>query len=109
MSCMRERWLHVFHVPSISPRSPAIFRAFIGLALLAILVLVDPVRAVPLDQQNVYSPLVDMDWLQALAASERGTLTLQIIGCLSALLFAFGIFARASYLVLVTVLLTHAT
>lgn len=106
---MRERWLHLFHVPSISARSLAVFRAFLGLALLGILVFVDPIRAVPLDQQHVYSPLVDMDWLQALAASDGGTLTLQVIGCVGALLFALGIVARPSYVVLVTVLLTHAT
>lgn len=103
------RWLRLFGVPRITAYSLGVFRAVLGFGLLLILLVADPIVAVPLDLQQAYSPLADMGWVHGLAASETGTRTLQVIGCVSALLFALGIWARPSFVVLVTVLLTHAT
>jgi hypothetical protein len=104
----RRRWLGLFGVPDVSARDLAVFRAFLGFAFLCIL-FYDPIRAVPRVEQRAYSPLADLEWVHALAASATGTSILQAIGCASAVLFALGIRARLSYVVLVTVLLLHAT
>lgn len=104
-----RRWLGIFLVPAISAGALGRFRALLGFAFLAILIFADPIRAVPLEMQHAYSPLADVDWVHALAASETGTRLLQLLGCASALLFALGVFARPSYVVLVAVLLLHAT
>ena len=106
---MTVRRLRLFGVPRITARSLGVFRAVLGFGFLLILLFADPIISVPLDLQSAYSPLVDVGWMHRLAASEAGTFTLQVVGCLSALLFAVGIWARPSFVVLVTVLLTHAT
>lgn len=106
---MATRWLRLFGVPRITAYSLGVFRAVLGSGLLLILLVADPIIAVPLDLQQAYSPLADMGWVHGLAASETGTRMLQVIGCVSALLFALGIWARPSFFVLVTVLLTHVT
>jgi hypothetical protein len=103
------RWLRLFGVPQITAYSLGVFRAVLGFGFLLILLFADPIIAVPLDLQQAYSPLADVDWVHRLAASETGTFTLQVIGCVSALLFALGIWARPSFAVLVPVLLIHAT
>jgi hypothetical protein len=100
--------LGIFSVPLISAGDLAIFRALLGIAFLCIL-LYEPVRAVARPDQRAYSALADLQWLRALAASETGTFALQVIGCTAAALFALGIRAHLAYLVLVTVLLLHAT
>jgi len=103
------RWLRLFGVPRITARSLGIFRALLGFGFLLILLFADPIIAVPLDLQHAYSPVADMGWVHRLAASGTGTFTLQVAGCVSALLFALGIWARPSFFVLVPVLLIHAT
>ena len=103
-----ERWLGVLGVPYISACALAIFRALLGFAFLGVLIY-HPIQAVPRADQRAYSPLAELEWVQALAASGTGTFALQSIGCAAAALFALGIRARPSYFVLVTVLLLHAT
>ena len=106
---VHERWLSVFGVPAIGARSLGFYRAIIGFSFLLVLLLVDPITAVPLDVQRTYSPLVSPAWVHAFAASQSIAVALEIIGVASALLFALGLWARTSYFVLVAVLLTHAT
>lgn len=105
---MRDRrWLSVFAVPRISPRSLSIFRAILGTGLLLIL-LDDPIRAVPRALQTAYSPLADAAWVHTLGASDTGTFALQLVACAAAIAFAVGVRARLAYVVLASVLLVHA-
>jgi hypothetical protein len=104
---VHDRWLRVFYVPPISARALGVFRALLGTALLAILI-ADPLRAVPRDLQRAYSPLADIGWVHALAASGTGTLVLQLVACASAVTFALGLRAGRAYAVLVAALLLRA-
>ncbi len=100
------RWLSILAVPAISASRLAIFRAILGFAFLLIL-LYDPIRAIPREVQHAYSPLADAAWVHAVGASTAATLALQLIGCAAATAFALGVRARISYVTLVAVLLVH--
>jgi len=103
----KRRWLSLFAVPRLSASHLAIFRAILGFALLLILI-DDPIRAVPRDLQHAYSPLADIGWIHAVGASATATAALQLLACGAAIAFALGIRARLSYVILVAVLLLHA-
>jgi hypothetical protein len=76
-------WLRPFGIPRISAHALALFRALLGAALFAILLVYDPIRAVPLPEQRVYSPLAELGWVRALAASETGMATLRFVAAVT--------------------------
>jgi hypothetical protein len=95
--------LRVFGIPRISARALGVFRLLLG-ASLFLIVLTHPIRSVPLDQQRVYSPLAGAEWVRNLAANPAGTSIVHVLACVSAIVFAAGIFSRIAFAVLVAAL-----
>jgi hypothetical protein len=100
---MLGRLTTAFGVPAISVTSLAVFRAVLGASIFFI-VLTNPVQAIPVEGQRVYSPLVAAEWIRALAASEMATAAVRGIALVAAAMFAGGYLSRLAYGVLVATL-----
>src|SRR5256885_13174764 len=96
--------LRPFAIPAITPLAFAIFRGLFGLGLLYVFVRYEPFTVLP-PIHDPHSPFADAAWLYWLAEKHRAMRLFEIIACGSAAMFAFGLWARPMYFVVVTMAL----
>jgi len=104
---LARRLLRPFGISPITPLALAIFRTVLGLGLLYILLVYQPIVARADDVRRPHSPLADMQWVYALAVNKGATSVFQGVACVAAALFTVGIFARPAYVVVVSLMLVN--
>jgi uncharacterized membrane protein YkgB len=106
-NALARRLLRPFGIPAITPLALAVFRTLLGLGLLYILLVYQPIVARSDDVRRPHSPLADTEWVYALAVNHAVTSVLQDVACIAAVLFIAGVYARPAYVVVVLLMLVN--
>lgn len=102
-----RRLLGPFAIDPITPLALAVFRATFGLGLLYMLLVYEPIRAKAFDLRQPHGPFADAEWVYALATNHTAASAFQFLACAAAILFILGVFARAAYVVVVSMMFIH--